>query len=142
MGLLSGISGAISGIADVIKTPIQGWVKQKQAETEGRIAIQRAKVKSINKQAEAGQKIDAEWEVAQIKNSGWKDEWVLILFSIPAVICFVYPDAVMAGFEALDATPGWYQYVFVTIALASFGIRNGKKLVNKGSKLASTIRGN
>lgn len=141
MGLFNGIGSAIKGVADVIKTPIKSWMDIKEAEKNGKIAIQKAKVRSINKRAEKGQEIDAEWETAQIKNSGWKDEWVLLMFSVPSILCFIYPQAVLDGFEALDATPGWYQYVFVTIALASFGIRNGKKLVNKGSKMAAKLGG-
>lgn len=60
---------------------------------------------SENRQAEV------DWNTNAQNNSGYRDEWVTILLSIPLVMAFV-PDMVQyvhAGFEALEKTPVWYQ---------------------------------
>ena len=68
---------------------------------------------------------DADWELAQIKNSGWKDEYVLILLSIPLVLVFI-PSAqpyVLSGFEALSKCPLWFQTLLCAVFAATYGIR-------------------
>lgn len=68
---------------------------------------------------------DEAWEEAQIRNSGWKDEWILILLSIPLIMVFIPPLApyVLTGFGVLAQTPGWYQGLIVMIFAAVYGIR-------------------
>ena len=70
-----------------------------------------------------GNAAEAEWNLTAIKNSGWKDEWLTILLSIPLVLAF-YPPAiphVMAGFEALAAMPLWYQSAMGLMIGSAFG---------------------
>jgi len=90
--------------------------KLKQAKLEGEIAI--VKQASTN---------TAEWEMLHAKGSqsSWKDEYVLILLSIPTVMAFIpmlNKYAVM-GFEVMHTLPEWYRYLFVTVCLASYGIK-------------------
>ena len=68
---------------------------------------------------------DAEWEIVSIRNSGYKDEWVLAMISIPMVLSFIPSTVnyVEAGFLALSATPDWYQFMIVSIFFAIYGIR-------------------
>lgn len=68
---------------------------------------------------------DAAWELEQIKNSGWKDEWVLMLISVPLIGCFIprFQAAVLEGFAILEQCPGWYKWMVVTILAAIYGIR-------------------
>lgn len=68
---------------------------------------------------------DAAWEDASIKNSGWKDEWVLVLLSIPMVLVFVpwTAEYVMQGFAILEQTPEWYRWLSTMIFAATYGIR-------------------
>ena len=72
-----------------------------------------------------GQKLDNAWELEQIKNSGWKDEFVLLLLSIPLVMSFI-PEMqpyVIDGFAALSTTPEWYQWLILAVFTAVYGIR-------------------
>lgn len=72
-----------------------------------------------------GQKLDNAWELEQIKNSGWKDEFVLLLLSIPLVMSFI-PEMqpyVVEGFAALSTTPEWYQWLILAVFTAVYGIR-------------------
>jgi len=68
---------------------------------------------------------DAEWEKLSIENSGWKDEWVLILLSIPLVMVFIpyTQSTIMDGFAVLETTPDWYRWLVLLIFTAIYGIR-------------------
>jgi hypothetical protein len=74
---------------------------------------------------------DMNWEMefAKQASSTWKDEYTLIVVSIPAILAFIRipgldgPGIVTHGFEALSATPGWYQIMLVSIFFATYGIR-------------------
>jgi hypothetical protein len=68
---------------------------------------------------------DEQWEALQISNSGWKDEWILILLSVPLIFVFVPATTgyVLAGFLALEQTPDWYRWLIMLIFTAIYGIR-------------------
>jgi hypothetical protein len=72
-----------------------------------------------------GQQLDNAWELEQIKNSGWKDEFVLLLLSIPLIMSFIpnMQPYVVGGFEALSMTPQWYQWLILAVFSAVYGIR-------------------
>ena len=87
----------------------------------GKAAVEKAKTSRI----ENGEALDHEWETLSINNSGYKDEWVMLLVSIPMIMSFD-PEAhpyVVDGFTALEATPDWYKFLIVTIFTAVYGIR-------------------
>jgi hypothetical protein len=70
-------------------------------------------------------KSDSEWSQAQIANSGWKDEYILVLLSIPLILVFV-PFAqpyVLDGFEVLGKCPECYRWLVVTVIAAVYGVR-------------------
>jgi hypothetical protein len=68
---------------------------------------------------------DHEWEQLSIQNSGWKDEWVLVILSIPLVLSFVPHTVVYVqmGFAALEQTPDWYRWMTLMVFGAIYGIR-------------------
>lgn len=106
-----------------------GFFKQKQKlKQEVKLEVLRGKAeyeRQKTTRAENSEGRDHEWELLSIKNSGWKDEWVLILMSIPMVMSFIPPmtQYVVAGFIALDGTPDWYQWLIMLIFTAIYGIR-------------------
>lgn len=75
---------------------------------------------------------DANWELAQINNSGWKDEFVLLLLSVPLVLVFIPPlqPYVLNGFSVLDACPAWYRWLVVVIFAAIYGVRVYRRAAN------------
>jgi len=81
--------------------------------------------KMKSKRASESEGRDHEWELQSIRNSGWKDEWVLILLSIPLILVFIpyTQDSVMQGFATLETTPDWYRWLILSIFSAIFGIR-------------------
>jgi hypothetical protein len=90
-------------------------------------AITRAKVEGEIKTIQQAAGNAAEWEMLHARGSqtSWKDEYVLILFSIPTVMSFIpfLEQYAISGFAILHTLPEWYRYTFVTIALASYGIK-------------------
>jgi hypothetical protein len=94
--------------------------KIKQAKVEGKVKLLQSASDSIS-----------DWEQLHAKGSqtSWKDEWVLIMFSIIFIMGFIVvgtfngPAIVTAGFAAFATAPQWFSYTFVSICLASFGIR-------------------
>jgi VIT1/CCC1 family predicted Fe2+/Mn2+ transporter len=66
------------------------------------------------------------WEMAQIANSGYKDEVVLGVLLIPYVGAFVpvVQDYILVGFQYLEQMPYWAVGLTVTIFLAIYGIRH------------------
>lgn len=70
---------------------------------------------------------DMNWEMefAKQASSSWKDEYTLIVVSIPAILAFIPGGApiVDSGFKALSGTPLWYQGLLLSMFLATVGIR-------------------
>lgn len=87
----------------------------------GKAEYERAKTK----RASESEGRDHEWELESIKNSGWKDEWVLVVLSIPMVLVFIpwTQPIILEGFVDLQQTPEWYRWLTMIIYAATFGIR-------------------
>jgi len=81
------------------------------------------------KEAETAAKIENAGKV--IENAGWKDEYVVLIWSIPAIMAFV-PGAQEfseAGFANLAKAPEWYIIGWVSISLAIYGIKPAAKKI-------------
>jgi hypothetical protein len=64
----------------------------------------------------------------------WKDEYLVILLSMPVIMCFIpemtifgytfdLSQSAMAGFEILKDTPDWYKWALSGMIAATFGLR-------------------
>lgn len=107
----------------------KAWMEKKKVEAEGRVKIAEARVNGEVQRALTVTEGDAKYDiaVAEQMESSWKDEWFVILLSIPAVLCFTGhwgASTVTDGFEALSKTPEWYQYAFLGAIIASFGLKS------------------
>lgn len=87
----------------------------------GKIEVERARVQYKLADLE----YDNAWELAQIRNSGWKDEYTLILLSIPLILVFIpwTQPYVLSGFAALERCPLWFQLLLCSVLAATHGIR-------------------
>ena len=107
--VVSAVSGFFKDRAEIKKATVEGKIKLLQS---------------------ASQNV-ADWEQLHAKGSqtSWKDEWVLIMFSVIFMLGFVNipalngPEPIADGFAAFKEAPEWFSYTFVSICLASFGIR-------------------
>ena len=114
-----------------IVSAVSGWfsdkAKIKQAQVDGKVKLLQSAANNV-----------ADWERMHVQGSmsSWKDEWIMFLYSIPIIMCFIgLSEEAKAGFAVLSELPDWYTGVFVAISLASFGIRATgtiKGLLSKG----------
>jgi len=108
-------------VADVYieKKRLQNELKMETL--RGKIAYEEAKTR----RASESEGRDHAWELESIRNSGWKDEMVIIVLSIPMVLVFIpgLEQYITAGFASLQTTPDWYRWLVVMIYAATFGIR-------------------
>jgi hypothetical protein len=87
------------------------------------LALHERKIKLI----EQGLHADMAWETEFAKQaaSSWKDEYTLLVVSVPLVLAFipglsVYVDL---GFKSFSSTPIWYQVMVQTLFYATVGVR-------------------
>ena len=63
----------------------------------------------------------ADWEriMAQGSQSSWKDEWFVIVLSIPLVLAFVPGTEgwVDSGFQQLSKAPDWYFFGYSNLCI-------------------------
>lgn len=127
MNLLSVIGGLVAGVPAAVADYFNTKQKLKTAEAVRKLeledAIHQRKIELIR----TGLAADANWEMefARQAASSWKDEYTLIVISIPAILSFIPTTAqyVKDGFAALQQTPLWYQVAFLSLFLATVGIR-------------------
>lgn len=101
--------------AGIISNVLEG----RKHKRETKAAIQQQRLSNI----EAGRVSEAQWNIKAIENSGWKDEWLTLVLSMPLVLAFI-PIAVPhlhAGFAVLETMPIWYQSALAVMIASSFG---------------------
>lgn len=121
-------------IAGVLK-PVGDYFNRRQeikaVEHQNQIEILKAEGQRKADLVSQGLTADMAWEqtFATQAASSWKDEYELIVVSVPTIMCFFPQGAplVEAGFKALSGTPSWFQFLLVTIFLANYGIRYWRK---------------
>jgi hypothetical protein len=115
------LSKVAPAVASYYQTRLELKHKLKLTKIEGQIREAEAKSARMARV----QEMDHEWELLQIQNSGWKDEWVLVLLSIPLVLVFVpwTQPFILEGFLSLEQTPDWYRWLILAVFTAIYGIR-------------------
>lgn len=108
-------------ILNFLSAPLTAYIKKTERKQELESAITERKIELVSNI----QNHKALWEIEAVKsgNTSWKDEYVTVLFSLPAIICFINPEIVNEGFDALSQSPDWYQYSFLTVMLAAVGVK-------------------
>lgn len=121
--ILSFLTGApIEKVAEYFVEKQQLSHELKVAKLRGKIELQNAQVQAKIAQ----QQFTNNWEMAQLANSGSKDEIVLAAILFPYVGAFipVVQDYILVGFQYLEQMPYWAVGLTVTIFLAIYGIRH------------------
>ena len=105
--------------------------KERMRKEEYKDAVHQRQVQLVKE----GLTADMNWEMEFAKQAAtsWKDEYTLIVVSIPAIMAFVKlelwgyvfdgPAIVSQGFAALATTPMWYQILLGTMFGATVGVR-------------------
>tara|TARA_R100000700_G_C3116299_1_gene107144 strand:+ start:373 stop:756 length:384 start_codon:yes stop_codon:yes gene_type:complete len=121
----------IGPLANIAGSWIDGKVEQTKANAKTKVAKAVAEAAIMEKKASG--EIDWDIEMARASSSSWKDEWLVILFSIPLILAFIpgMEGIVANGFQQLEQMPQWYQYSLGVIVAASFGVRSATKFFGK-----------
>jgi hypothetical protein len=131
MSLWAKLTGsAVQSVSEYFSKRQEIKVQKLLMESQERIKLHELKLALYDRQIQLrreGLTADANWEMefARQAASSWKDEYTLIVVSIPAVLSFI-PQCdvyVSKGFAALAQTPVWYQTMLITLFLATVGIR-------------------
>tara|TARA_Y100001973_G_scaffold97190_1_gene152970 strand:- start:41 stop:424 length:384 start_codon:yes stop_codon:yes gene_type:complete len=127
--MIQGLIGPIASLAgswlDAKTTKQAAEAKLKLTEAEARSKILLSEKTSV-----------ADWEriMAQGTTNSYKDEYLVILFSIPLILSFCGEwgrVTVAEGFVALQAMPEWYQYTLGLIVASSFAVRSATKFFRR-----------
>ena len=117
----------LAPLANLATTWLEGNVEKSKAKTAAEVALKNAEAIVYEKKATA----EIDWDLEAIKGSqnSWKDEWLVILFSIPMILAFIpgMEGVVERGFTQLEAMPEWYQYTLGVIVASSFAVRSATK---------------
>ena len=125
------IGAFIGPIANLAGTFLQGRLERAKANTEMKVAEAKASATVMEKQATG--EIDWDLEAIRGARNSWKDEWLVILFSIPLILAFIpkMELVVLNGFTVLEQMPEWYQYSLGVIVASSFGVRAATKFFRR-----------
>lgn len=121
------ILGAITG---PIATYFTRRAELKAQEAANKLDLLKAQGERQAQLYSQGLTADAAWEqeFARQAATSWKDEFELLVLSIPLIMCFTPWDYIVKrGFQAISETPGWFQFLVITIYLANYGIRYWRK---------------
>ena len=126
----------IQALIPIVGDLASGWLKGKAEEKAAVSAAKVAKAQAEAKVMEVAATHEAGWEkiMAQGSVHSLKDEYLVILFSIPLILAFCGDwgrGVVEQGFAALETMPEWYQYSLGAIIASTFAIRGGAKLFRK-----------
>ena len=107
--------------------------KVEKSKAKVKADVAKAEAEAIVMQKKATGEIDWDLEMAKGSHNSWKDEWLVVLFSIPLILAFIpgMEGIVQNGFEQLEKMPEWYQYSLGVIVAASFGVRSATKFFGK-----------
>jgi hypothetical protein len=122
-------SSIVGSLLGKVAPDVVGYYRDKQKLKNERVLERlRGKIeyeKAKSQRAAASEGYDNNWETQQIQNSGWKDEFTLLVLSIPMILVFFPPTApyIADGFDKLQGTPDWYRWLVIMIYAATWGIR-------------------
>ncbi|MDP2573265.1 hypothetical protein Q8W40_13825 [Vibrio penaeicida] len=109
------------GVATLIGDFFKGRSEERQQSAEIKRELHSKRLESIRQGNISASDLDA----LSVKTRGWKDEYLLILTTIPVLLCFIpdYAQYAYAGFDALEQVPEYYWYLLAGIYIDTFGFR-------------------
>jgi hypothetical protein len=125
------IRDIVAGLSGPVVTYFTRRAELKQSRFEAKLQLEIAIGDRQAKLISEGLAADANWEMEfarQAANSN-KDEWVLGVLSVPAILCFIDlplingPKIVLSGFASLGEAPVWYSILLCSVFASTVGIR-------------------
>ena len=116
----------------VVADGVKGFAETKKAKAQQKVTEIKAKTSLMEKQIKG----EMDWDIEAIKGSkdSWKDEWILLLWSIPMIMIWIPPLQIYveSGFNALkNNVPDWYFWTWGAIVSARYGIKGENKFFKR-----------
>ena len=125
------LQALLGPVANLAGSYLQGKADKNAAEADLKLTEAKAKAQILLSENTSVH----DWERIMAQNSGSsrKDEWFVIVLSIPLILCFIpgMEGVVHHGFQQLQQAPDWYFYSLLTAISASFGVRGFKQFLGK-----------
>lgn len=133
---------ALGTILGGLVKPVTDYVIRRQEikaeDRQQERAIKRAMTERQIDLIEKGLTADLNWEMefAKQAQTSWKDEYVLLILSLPFILCFIPENLsqwqggayyVTEGLTAIDKLPMWYQLLVGIHFCATVGVRFWRK---------------
>lgn len=119
----------VAPVGDFLKwcfTGVKSSIDQKRATKAREVAAEHNLKLAVLQAKITKAQTDGEWEVAAVKNAGWRADALFVIIMLPLVLCFL-PGMVMyvqGGFIALSASvPDWWLALVGATAATSYGLR-------------------
>lgn len=120
----------ISNLFSLGTSAFTGWQDRKKIQLEHKLEIDSAEVVAKIERIKSGDEHAASLDRESIKQRGWKDDYLLLLTTLPLVLLFIGPlvgvdfqTPVKDGFTALKETPEYYWYALAIVYIDTFGFR-------------------
>jgi len=96
----------------LVTSVFSNWMDTRKLKAKGNLAVTQAKIEAKVRKIDNQFNMDS--NAANDMRYSLKDEFLVLLISVPIVMCFIPGLApyVTKGFEVLKSTPEWYQYAF------------------------------
>jgi hypothetical protein len=110
------IVGAVAGLVTLVVEGVRDHLKGNQE-------IKKAVVENKIRLAQSSQEFNQAWEMAQLENSGWKDDvlfYAWLAFFIWSGFCPEEAETVLRAWEAL---PEWFLKITFWIVAAVLGVK-------------------
>ena len=124
LGIIGSLGSAIiTGVSDYFKGKQE--IKKVELEADKMLIMAEAQAKAEKLKRESEQDYDLDRLSMLAMEKSWKDEFLLILFSIPIGLCFIpeYRQYVEEGFKTLQIIPEWFMYIYVCMIVVIYGLR-------------------
>ena len=124
LGIIGSLGSAIiTGVSDYFKGKQE--IKKVELEADKMLIMAEAQAKAEKLKRESEQDYDLDRLSMLAMEKSWKDEFLLILFSIPIGLCFIpeYRQYVEEGFKTLQIIPEWFMYIYVSMIVVIYGLR-------------------
>jgi hypothetical protein len=107
------------------------WLETRKVKAAGKIRIAEAKIEG--KIAREQAILNMDMSAMNGMRWSWKDEYLLVLLSIPVIMAFVpgLEGYALRGFGIVDQMPDWYKWAMTGMIAATFGLRSWKGFFTK-----------
>jgi hypothetical protein len=115
------IPGVLRGLFNLGGQYMTNKAEDKQQKHDLKAAVHKGAIE----RATQGNLSAAELDKISLSDRGWKDEYLLIITTLPVILSF-FPSAVghvQAGFAALEGMPEYYWYALAMIYIDTLGFR-------------------